>query len=81
MQFKTSQTQAATCDYFMVIPILRNEHWELMFLSSHLYFIELIVQIPILFRLKKIGTEHGQFVILQSPIRTSPKMLMMKLSR
>jgi hypothetical protein len=52
-----------------------------MFLFSQLHFIEIIVEISILFRLQKNGTEHGLFVMLQSPIRTSPKMLIMKISR
>jgi len=42
---------------------------------------ELIVDISILFRLQKIGTEHGYFLVLQSPVLMSPKMLIMELSR
>jgi hypothetical protein len=49
-----------------------------MFLFSQLHYIELIVEISILFRLQKIVTEHGWFVMLQSTIRTSPKILIMR---
>jgi hypothetical protein len=55
---KSPQTQSATCGYFCVIPLLRKQDWELMFLLSQLHFIELTVEISILLRLQKIGTEH-----------------------
>jgi len=55
VHFKTPQTQAATYGYFLVILILRNERWELMFLFSHLHFIELILEFSIILGYK---TKH-----------------------
>jgi hypothetical protein len=53
---------------------------ELKFLFSQLHFLKPIVEIDN-FWVTKIGTEHGHLVTLQILIRTSPKILIMKIYR
>ena len=52
----------------------QNEYWEINFLFSQLHFMEITVEISILFRLQKIGTEDWA-------VCDASKMLMMKVSR
>ena len=61
------------------LPKYFNSFGNLSF--SQLHFIELIAEISTLFGLKNSVLNTGQFVMLQILIRTSQKMLIIKISR
>jgi hypothetical protein len=57
--FKTSQTPAVTCGYFLVIPIKKKKKWRIYVSLFAVTLHRKMVEISILFRLKKSGLTMG----------------------